>query len=30
MPHMETERLNAVTNHIADLEARSEQLRRYL
>jgi len=27
---MEAERINAVANHIADLEARGDQLRRYL
>jgi len=27
---MEAERLNAIANHIADLEARGDQLRRYL
>jgi len=27
---MEAERLNTVANHIADLEARGDQLRRYL
>jgi len=27
---MEAERINAVAHHIADLEARGDQLRRYL
>jgi uncharacterized protein Yka (UPF0111/DUF47 family) len=27
---MEAERLNAIAHHIADLEARGDQLRRYL
>lgn len=29
-PTMEAERLNAITNQIADLRAREQELRRYL